>query len=238
MIHSRQSRPGEWQRGLVGILSLILLAYVIACFAFSSPAQAQQQKIAKIGFVGVRPEAANYSAKSVLDELQKLGYVEGKTFTFQFRSADNQLDRLPGIVDGLIRLKLDVLITAATRELHVAKNATKDLPLVSLNLGDPIASGLVQSLARPGGNITGFTPLSIELTSKRLALLKETAPAVSHAAVLIHPLVTSAETWKQSWEESERVATKLGIEIRSFKINAEAEWSPLRRLSSRSAWSS
>ena len=163
----------------VEISAATLTRPVIACMMLlgsSFPVQAQQHRIAKIGFIGVRPEAANYSAKSMLQELQKLGYVEGKTFTFVTRTADNRLERLPGIVDELVRLKMDVIITAATRELHVARKATKDLPLVSLNLGDPVASGLVQSLARPGGNITGFTTLAGGLTSKRLALLKETAP--------------------------------------------------------------
>ena len=129
-------------------------------FALSVSAEAQQNaKIPKIGFLGVRPDAANYSAKTILLELRKLGYVEGKTFTFEYRSAENQIDRLPALVDQLIRLKIDVLITAATRELGTAQKATREIPMVSLNLGDPVASGLVQSLARPGGNLTGFTPV-------------------------------------------------------------------------------
>ena len=215
----RQKRS---ERRLLGIsFPAFILCVLLLPLVF--PALAQENKVAKVGFIGVRPDAAKYSAKFILHELQKLGYIEGQAFTFEYRSADNQLDRLPAIVDELIRLKLNVLITAATRELVVATKATKDLPLVSLNLGDPVASGLVQSLARPGGNITGFTPLSVELTSKRLELLKETVPGVSQAAVLVHPLPTSADTWKQSWKDSQVVATRLGLEIRSFEINAENE---------------
>jgi putative tryptophan/tyrosine transport system substrate-binding protein len=150
-----RSEPGK-------ILGVALCAML---FAFCSSVEAQQQaKIPKIGFLGVRPDAANYSAKSILLELEKLGYVEGKNITFEYRNAENQIDRLPGLVDDLLRLKINVLITAATREVRAAQKATKDIPIVSLNLGDPVATGLVQSLGRPGGNITGFTPLSVELT--------------------------------------------------------------------------
>ena len=215
MIYGRHARVGGRQklstrsffgRDFLGLIVCVML------FAFNFPALAQQQNnIARIGFIGVRPDAANYSAKFILNELQKLGYSEGKTFTFEYRTADNQLDRLPRIVDELIRLKIDVLITAATRELYVAKKATKDIPIVSLNIGDPVASGLVQSLARPGGNITGFTPLSVELTSKRLELLKETVPAVSQVRVLYHPLATSAETWKQTWKDTQMVSSRIGV---------------------------
>jgi putative tryptophan/tyrosine transport system substrate-binding protein len=135
-------------KGIIGFaLSAVLFAL---CFS----AQAQQQaKLPKIGFLGVRPDAANYSAKYILIELQKLGYVEGENFTFEYRSAENKIDRLPGLVDQLLRLKIDVLITAATRELQAVQETTKELPVVSLNLGEPVGSGLILSLAHPGGNI-------------------------------------------------------------------------------------
>ena len=102
---------------------------VIFFLATVSLAAAQQQgKIPKIGFLGVRPDAANYSAKSILLELEKLGYIEGKNITFEYRNAENQIDRLPGLVDDLLRLKINVLITAATREVGAAQKATKDIP--------------------------------------------------------------------------------------------------------------
>ena len=189
--------------------------------ALSSFAEAQQPtKLPKIGFLGVRPDAANYSAKYILIELQKLGYVEGKNFTFEYRSAENKIDRLPGLVDQLLRLKIDVLITAATRELQAVQEATKELPVVSLNLGEPVGSGLIRSLAHPGGNITGFTPISLELTGKRLELLKEAFPKISRVAVLVHPQTATPETWQEAWKESQRIAPALGVEIRSVEINA------------------
>jgi putative ABC transport system substrate-binding protein len=198
------------------------LCVFLSVLSFSAEAQ-QKAKIPKIGFLGVRPDAANYSAKTILLELQKLGYVEGKTFTFEYRSAENQIDRLPALVDQLIRLKIDVLITAATRELSAAQKATREIPMVSLNLGDPVASGLVQSLARPGGNLTGFTPVSVELTGKRLELLKETFPKISRVAMLVDPQTATPESWKDAWKESQQVALALGIELRSVEIAAANE---------------
>ena len=202
----------------------VFLALCSLLLAPCFPAQAQQPaKLPKIGFLGVRPDAANYSAKYILIELQKLGYVEGKNFTFEYRSAENKIDRLPGLVDQLLRLKIDVLITAATRELHAVEKATKELPVVSLNLGEPVGSGLIRSLAHPGGNITGFTPISLELTGKRLELLKEAFPKISRAAVLVHPQTANPETWQEAWKESQRIAPALGVEIRSVEINSANE---------------
>jgi len=201
-----------------------IVAIAVAFAICGAVAQAQQQgKIPKIGFLGVRPDAANYSAKSILLELEKLGYVEGKNITFEYRNAENQIDRLPGLVDDLLRLKINVLITAATREVGAAQKATKDIPIVSLNLGDPVATGLVQSLGRPGGNITGFTPLSVELMGKRLELVKETFPKVSRVTVLLQPQTASPETWNETWKETQRVALRLGLELRSIEINAASE---------------
>ena len=202
----------------------VFLALCSVLLAPCFPAQAQQPtKLPKIGFLGVRPDAANYSAKYILIELQKLGYVEGKNFTFEYRSAENKIDRLPGLVDQLLRLKIDVLITAATRELHAVEAATKELPVVSLNLGEPVGSGLIRSLAHPGGNITGFTPISLELTGKRLELLKEAFPKISRVAVLVHPQTANPETWQEAWKESQRIAPALGVEIRSVEINSANE---------------
>jgi ABC-type uncharacterized transport system substrate-binding protein len=184
-------------------------------------ARAQQPtKIPRIGFLGVRPDAANYSAKAILIELQRLGYIEGKNFTYEYRSAENQLDRLPRLVDELLRLKLDLLITAATRELQAVQKATKVLPVVSLNLGEPVGAGLVESLAHPGGNITGFTTISVELIGKRLELLKEAVPKTSHVTVIYHPQSTTEKTWQDAWKEAQRVGPALGLDIRVIEINA------------------
>ena len=149
--------------------------------------QAQQQaKVPKIGFLGARP-AQPPGSELFRRELRALGYVEGKNIAIEYRYAEDKLDRLPALADELVRLKVDVLVTPATPAALAAKNATKTIPIVFLGVADPVAAGLVDSLARPGGNITGFTTIAEVLAGKRLELLKETVPKLSRVAVLWNP---------------------------------------------------
>ena len=130
-------------------LSTLLLAL---CF----PPQAQPQpKASKIGLLRARLAASGTSLEGFLRELRALGYVEGKNITIESRSAEGKLDRLPALADELVRLKVDVLVTTSPGETLAAKNATSTIPIVSLNLGDAVANGLVDSLARPGGKHHG-----------------------------------------------------------------------------------
>src|SRR4029077_5470551 len=126
-----------------------------------------------------------------------LGYIEGKNIAFEFRFADNKLDRFPALTDELIRLKVDLIFVSDPNAALTAKNATKTIPIVFLLGGDPVEAGLVDSLARPGGNITGFTTISAVLAWKRLELLKETVSKLSRVAVLWNPR-TSPQQWKES----------------------------------------
>ena len=133
----------------------------------ASSANAQQPKMPKIGWLGIRPDSLTTSVESFRREFRALGYVEGKNFILEYRSADNKLDRLPGLANELIGLKVDLLITPSTNETSAAKNTTKTIPIV-FSSNDPVGSGLVNSLARPGGNLTGFSTLTSELGGKRL----------------------------------------------------------------------
>jgi putative ABC transport system substrate-binding protein len=151
---------------------LALCAFLLA---LSVCVEAQQPaKIPKIGFLGARPAPA--SGQELWRELRQLGYVEGKNIAIEFRYAENKLDRLPALADELVRLKVDVLVTPGGAETLAAKNATRTIPIVFIGVGDPVAAGLVDSLARPGGNITGITNIAAALAGKRLELLKETIP--------------------------------------------------------------
>src|SRR5437016_1556080 len=133
-------------------------------FALSLPANAQQPaKVAKIGWLGSRPPVPGGGIELFQRDFRKLGYVEGKNIAFEYRHADNKLDRLPALADELVRLKVDVLITPGTNEALAAKNATRTIPIVFFSVADPVGVGLVDSLARPGGNITGFTVIAAEL---------------------------------------------------------------------------
>ncbi|MGZ8454337.1 MAG: ABC transporter substrate binding protein, partial [Candidatus Binatia bacterium] len=133
--------------------------------ALSLPAQAQQPaKVFKIGFLDIGSALPRY--QSLRRILPDLGYVEGKNISFEYRSADNKLDRLPALAEELIRLDVDVLVTRGTPEALALKNATRTIPIVFYDVTDPIAAGLIDSLARPGGNITGFTGLEAVLAGK------------------------------------------------------------------------
>lgn len=187
-------------------------------FAFSLSAQAQPQaKIPKIGWLAVRPATAAFSIESFLREFSKLGYVDGKNIVFEYRYAEGKLDRLPALAEELVRLKVDVLIAPNTPAALAVKNATKTIPIVFLDVTDPIAAGLIDSLARPGGNLTGFTTISAVLAGKRLELLKETVPKLFRVAVLWNPRDSSSA---QSWKESQLPARELGLQLHSMEVSS------------------
>ena len=141
----------------------------------------------------------------------------GRTSVFEYRYAEGKLDRLPALADELVRLKVDVIIAPNTPAALAAKNATKTIPIVFIDVTDPIATGLVDSLPRPGGNITGFTTITSLLAGKRLELLKETIPKLSRVAVLWNPQDTSSA---QSWKESQLPARELGLQLHSLEISS------------------
>jgi putative ABC transport system substrate-binding protein len=187
-------------------------------FALYPSAEAQQQaKVAKIGWLAVRPASAAFAIESFQREFNKLGYVDGKNIVFEYRYAEGKLDRLPALADELVRLKVDVIIAPNTPAAVAAKNATKNIPIVFIDVTDPIAAGLVDSLPRPGGNITGFTTIASVLAGKRLELLKETIPKLSRVAVLWNPQDSSSA---QSWKESQLPARELGLQLHSMEVSS------------------
>jgi putative ABC transport system substrate-binding protein len=181
----------------------ILVAVVLLAVAII--AEAQQPAMPKIGWLAVRPASAAFAIESFQREFRKLGYVDGKNIVFEYRYAEGKLDRLPALADELVRLKVDVIIAPNTPAAVAAKNATKTIPVVFIDVTDPIAAGLVDSLPRPGGNVTGFTTIGSVLAGKRLELLKETIPKLSRVAVLWNPQdSSSAQSWKRKPTVSER----------------------------------
>jgi len=197
---------------------IFCLALCAILFALCVPADAQPQtKVPKIGLLRARLTASGTSLDALVRELRAIGYVEGKNIAFDSRSAENKLDRLPALADELVHLKVDVIIAAAMEEALAAKSVTGTIPIVFLGGGDPVAGGLVDSLARPGGNITGFTNISPVLTGKRLELLKETIPKFTRVAVLWDPLVSSTA---QQWKENQLPARELGLQLYSMEISS------------------
>jgi putative ABC transport system substrate-binding protein len=156
-------------------------------------------KMPRIGFL-VSGSGSSARIASFRTEFLKLGYVEGKNVTFETRAAKLNYDRLPTLADELVRLKVDVIVTPGANDTRAAKNATKTIPVVFLGtVSDPVSLGFVESLARPGGNVTGFTTIGSVLTGKRLELLKDVIPGLSRVALLWNPQnAGSAQVWQES----------------------------------------
>jgi putative tryptophan/tyrosine transport system substrate-binding protein len=152
--------------------------------------------------------------------LHDLGWVEGGNIRFEYRYADGQVDRLPELVAELINLKVDVIVTAVTPDALAAAKATKTIPIVMAATGDPVTTGLIASLARPGGNVTGLTQIQTDLSAKRLQLLKEIAPGISRIAALWNPQDAISSLARQ---EIESAARHLAVELHSLEVRSSDE---------------
>jgi len=178
-----------------------------------SHAHAQQpKKVFHIGFLSSGASSASENIEVIRQRLRELGYVEGKNIAFEYRGAEGKIDRLPDLAAELVRLKVDVIVTLSTPAAVAAKNATTTIPIVMTSLSDPVATGLVASLARPGGNITGVTIMNAETAGKRLQLLKETAPKVSRVAVLWNSDNPGAAV---VFKQTQAAAQDLGLQLQS-----------------------
>ena len=165
-------------------------------------------------FIGpTSPLGANIEA--FRDELRDLGYVEGTNIVIEYRSADGKPDRVPSLVAELVKLKVDVLVSGDDPTIRVAKQATKTIPIVMVINQDPVATGLVDSLARPGGNITGISRLTRELSGKRLELLTEVVPGMGRLGVLWD---VSSEGSKISFKEYQAAALALKLQLQSLEV--------------------
>jgi putative tryptophan/tyrosine transport system substrate-binding protein len=162
---------------------LLLTGFVLALIQF---AQAQEPtKVSRIGLLNTNAAAA-FTARTegFRQGLRELGYVEGKNITIEYRYADGKLERLPALAAELVYLKMDVIVTAVSSSTRAAKEATNTIPIVMAQDNDPVGNGFINSLARPGGNITGLSSLSPEIGGKQLELLREILPKLSGAAVI------------------------------------------------------
>lgn len=201
------------------ILRLSLLVFLFAT-DFLVHAQ-QQSKIRTIGWLGIGTAASVSRYQEFQRSLAELGYIEGKNLIFEYRSADNKIERLPALAEELVRLKVDLIITRGTPEAVALKNATKTIPVVFYDVTDPVGAGLVESLARPGGNITGFSGIEAALAGKRLELLKETIPKLSRVAVLWNPRDLSS---MQQWKATQLSAQELGVQVYSMEVSNGDEY--------------
>jgi putative tryptophan/tyrosine transport system substrate-binding protein len=198
---------------------ITVLALGAMLFALGLPVQAQQQtKVPKIGWLGGRsPSGPAGAGENFRRALRALGYVEGKTVTIEYRYADDKLDRLPALAEELVRLNIDLLIAPTTIEVRAAMRATKTIPIVFYNVPDPVGSGLIDSLARPGANVTGFSTINALLSGKRLEILKETVAKLSRVAVLWDPKNPASA---QQWKDSQQPAQELGLQLHSMEVSS------------------
>jgi putative tryptophan/tyrosine transport system substrate-binding protein len=203
----------QWSEVTKSALGVALSALLVG-LCFSAEAQ-QSVKVHKIGWLGIGTAASNTRYDEFRHALRDFGYVEGKNTVFEYRSADNKLDRLPSLAEELVRLNIDLIITRGTPEAIALKNATKTIPIVFYDVTDPVGAGLVDSLAKPGRNITGFSGIEAVLVGKRLELLKETIPKLSRVAVLWNSQDLSSV---QQWKGSQLSANELGLQVHSMEV--------------------
>jgi putative tryptophan/tyrosine transport system substrate-binding protein len=192
-------------------------------FALCLSAQAQQpKKVPRIGYLsggGSSQKLPFGGAEGIRLALRELGYIEGQNIVFEYRYAEGKNDRLPGLATELVRLKVDIIVAGGEGPIRAAKNATKTIPIVMTGGGiDPVRAGLVESLARPGGNVTGITNFSRELGGKRLELLKEAVPKVARVAVLYDPAIPG--TTREVKEVFPAVARALRLTLQSWEVRA------------------
>jgi putative tryptophan/tyrosine transport system substrate-binding protein len=192
---------------------------VLTLGLFVAPLTAEAQaprKVPRVGYVFARVSSEDQRLwEAARQGLRELGYVESQNITLQVRWAEGQSERLPELVAELVRLKVDVLVVATTPGALAAKNATRAIPIVFVAVANPVGSGLVTSLARPGDNLTGLGLLNPELSGKRLELLKESLPHISRVAILTNPGNPSHTFF---WRETRAAAQTLGLQLQS--INA------------------
>jgi putative ABC transport system substrate-binding protein len=186
---------------------------------FGSLAQQHAAKVAKIGWLETGLSDRNSSLGEIFrGRLREFGYHEGKNLIFEYRSAENKLDRLPALADELVRLNVDLIIASASPPTIAARNATKTIPIVFIQLAiDPVAAGIVNSFARPGGNITGLTNAAGALAGKRLELLKQFVPKLSRVAIMWEPKNAGSA---QVWKDCQPAARELGMQLHSEEVNS------------------
>jgi ABC-type uncharacterized transport system substrate-binding protein len=199
---------------------IFYLALGAMLFALYSSAQAQQPKrVHRMGYLTSRaPLSDSTRSEAIRLALRELGYIEGQNITTEYRYADGKLDRLPELAAELVRLKVDIIVVAGgDPDVRAAMNATKTIPIIMVGAGrDPVRAGLVGSLARPGGNVTGITSLGRELGGKRLELLKEAVPKVTRVAVLYDPTIPG--TTREVKEDLPTAARALGLIVQPWEV--------------------
>ena len=203
-----------------GKISIWLLTTVL--LTTTSLAEAQQPRVPRVGYLFATTSSETPDiVKAIREGLRELGYVEGRTIALEIRWAEGRYERIPALLAELVHIKVDVLVVATTPAALAAKSTASTIPVVMVAVGDPVGSGLVASLARPGGNLTGLSLLNAELHGKRLELLKEIQPRLSRVATLTNPgNPIHAEFWKQT----QAAAQALALQVQSIEVRGPEDF--------------
>jgi putative ABC transport system substrate-binding protein len=202
--------------GCIVTLSLVLL--LMPLLAKTQPAV----KVPRIGMLlpASAPSMPDWKQRDpFLQALREPGYVEGQTIEFEWRWAERRFERLPDLASELVHLHVDVIFARSQPAIRAAQQATTTIPIVMIDVGDPVQSGFIESLARPGGNITGVTAIALELPGKQLALLKEAVPQVTRMAVLGGPTPLA-----RHWPDLQRVAQGMGVQLYALLVQDSDEF--------------
>jgi len=198
--------------------SSILVATLVLVFGVGADAQ-QPGKISRIGFLDQSTASGMAGLlEAFRQELSMLGWIEGKNIIIEYRFAEGKSDRLPELAAELVRLKVDLIVTASRLDALAAKSATATIPIVMTNVGDPVGAGLVASLARPGGNVTGFSSLSPELITKRLEILKDVVPKLARVGLL-----RPARIGQFQMKELRPAAVALKLKLEEIETQSDAK---------------
>ena len=205
------------RRKLIVALGAGALVTPIGSFAQTQPA-----KLYRIGLLsGHSPSDTALWHQAFRQGLRDLGWIEGKNISIEYRYAEGRSDRLPDLAADLVRLKVDVIVASVTPDALAAHKATRAIPIVIVAAGDPVVLGLAKSLARPGGNVTGLSPMTSELGGKRLELLKEMVPKLSRVAVLWNPQGPASSL---GWQDIQLPARQLEIQLHSLEVRSPRDF--------------
>jgi putative ABC transport system substrate-binding protein len=200
---------------MIGLRLAFSITFLLGGLFSPVGAEAQQAaKVPRIGYLSLNLASNPPTREAFRQGLRDLGYVEGRNVVIEYRDAEGKLERLPALAAELVALKVDVIVAAAgTLGALAAQQATRTLPIVFIAVGDPVTSGLVTSLARPGGNVTGLSLLFPELVGKLLEQLTQAVPGISRVAVLLQPGAVPERTEKDLVKRAEVAARALGVRV-------------------------
>jgi putative ABC transport system substrate-binding protein len=199
---------------------VVELAAAFILGLFTPPLSAEAQQVGKVYRIGILANVSGRIWGPFIEGLRELGYVEGQNITIEFRSSEGKYERLPGLAAELVRLKVDVIVAPANENIVAAKQATRTIPIVMAGSVDPVGSGLVASLARPGGNVTGLSLSAPALAGKQLQLLKEIVPRISKVAVLWNP---TNRAIRSLLGEAKMAAPSLGVQLQILEARGPDE---------------